>query len=194
MRPGDRVCPRGLIESAASSPEWSTRPALRTGFVVPLWRALRAALGQARPIAYPRSSRKPPIPSGRTRVVHSAAMSVDEAAVAALRSVLAAKPGAVVREGQERMARAVAMAIDQRHHLLAEAGTGTGKSLAYLVPCVGLRRANGDRHRHQEPPEPTRRTRASVPGETSRCALLVLGDQGPPVVRVHGEAGGAFRT
>ena len=63
-------------------------------------------------------------------------MSVDEAAVAALRSVLAAKPGAVVREGQERMTRAVAMAIDQRHHLLAEAGTGTGKSLAYLVPAL----------------------------------------------------------
>jgi ATP-dependent DNA helicase DinG len=63
-------------------------------------------------------------------------MSVDDAAVAALRSVLAAKPEAVVREGQERMTRAVAKAIDERHHLLAEAGTGTGKSLAYLVPAL----------------------------------------------------------
>ena len=34
------------------------------------------------------------------------------------------------------MAEAVAEAIEQRRHLLVEAGTGTGKSLAYLVPAI----------------------------------------------------------
>lgn len=42
----------------------------------------------------------------------------------------------VRREGQERMARAVATALDGGEHLLVEAGTGTGKSLAYLVPAL----------------------------------------------------------
>jgi ATP-dependent DNA helicase DinG len=34
------------------------------------------------------------------------------------------------------MAQAVAAAIDERRHLIVQAGTGTGKSLAYLVPTV----------------------------------------------------------
>ena len=34
------------------------------------------------------------------------------------------------------MAKAVAHAIDAEEHLLVQAGTGTGKSLAYLVPAV----------------------------------------------------------
>nr|WP_231494942.1 ATP-dependent DNA helicase [Cellulomonas sp. KRMCY2] len=40
------------------------------------------------------------------------------------------------RDGQHAMAQAVADAIDAREHLLVQAGTGTGKSLAYLVPAV----------------------------------------------------------
>ena len=40
------------------------------------------------------------------------------------------------REGQISMARAVAEALNNRQFLLAEAGTGVGKSLAYLVPCA----------------------------------------------------------
>ncbi|OYW13629.1 MAG: hypothetical protein B7Z55_16500, partial [Planctomycetales bacterium 12-60-4] len=34
------------------------------------------------------------------------------------------------------MARGVANAIDQGNHLVVEAGTGTGKSYAYLVPAI----------------------------------------------------------
>jgi len=34
------------------------------------------------------------------------------------------------------MAQAVGRAIDEQHHLIVGAGTGTGKSLAYLVPAV----------------------------------------------------------
>jgi ATP-dependent DNA helicase DinG len=57
-------------------------------------------------------------------------------AVTALIDVLAAKPDAVERAGQVRMVEAVARAIETRSHLVVEAGTGTGKSLAYLVPAV----------------------------------------------------------
>jgi ATP-dependent DNA helicase DinG len=40
------------------------------------------------------------------------------------------------REGQVRMADAVMSAFDQKRHLVVEAGTGTGKTLAYLVPAI----------------------------------------------------------
>ncbi|HCE61225.1 MAG TPA: ATP-dependent helicase [Janibacter terrae] len=54
-------------------------------------------------------------------------------------SLLAAAVGGVdgsTRPGQVEMAVAVARAIDTEEHLLVQAGTGTGKSLAYLVPAV----------------------------------------------------------
>ncbi|GAA3701635.1 ATP-dependent DNA helicase [Terrabacter ginsenosidimutans] len=44
--------------------------------------------------------------------------------------------GGAERPGQVEMAKAVAHAIDEGEHLLVQAGTGTGKSLAYLVPAV----------------------------------------------------------
>ena len=40
------------------------------------------------------------------------------------------------REEQLEMSRAVAKAIDAGGHLLVEAGTGVGKSFAYLVPAI----------------------------------------------------------
>jgi ATP-dependent DNA helicase DinG len=40
------------------------------------------------------------------------------------------------REGQDRMADAVRAAIATREHVAVQAGTGTGKSLAYLVPAI----------------------------------------------------------
>ena len=43
--------------------------------------------------------------------------------------------GGSTRDGQVRMANAVAHAIDTGEHLAVQAGTGTGKSLAYLVPA-----------------------------------------------------------
>ena len=45
-------------------------------------------------------------------------------------------PGFVPRAVQQAMATAVAEAIDERHALVAEAGTGTGKTFAYLVPAL----------------------------------------------------------
>lgn len=48
----------------------------------------------------------------------------------------AAFPGYTERTSQIEMATAVAEAIDQRQHVIIEAGTGIGKSLAYLVPAL----------------------------------------------------------
>jgi ATP-dependent DNA helicase DinG len=49
---------------------------------------------------------------------------------------LAAIPGAQAREGQHIMSEAVAAAFESGNHLLVQAGTGTGKSLGYLVPAL----------------------------------------------------------
>src|ERR1700756_3998510 len=44
--------------------------------------------------------------------------------------------GGSERAGQVAMAEAVAHAFDTGEHLAVQAGTGTGKSLAYLVPAL----------------------------------------------------------
>src|SRR5688572_28406841 len=53
-----------------------------------------------------------------------------------LTTVTSALPGAEARSGQQRMAELVAAAIDGGRHLVVQAGTGTGKTLAYLVPAI----------------------------------------------------------
>ncbi len=40
------------------------------------------------------------------------------------------------REGQVRMANEIAAAFEAKKHLIVEAGTGTGKTLAYLIPAI----------------------------------------------------------
>ena len=57
-------------------------------------------------------------------------------ALAALDAALAAVPGSQDRPGQRSMVEAVAIALGSGEHLLVQAGTGTGKSLAYLVPAL----------------------------------------------------------
>ncbi len=55
----------------------------------------------------------------------------------ALRAVTSQLPGGGEdRPGQRAMAEAVASALAERRPLVVQAGTGTGKSLAYLVPAV----------------------------------------------------------
>ena len=53
-----------------------------------------------------------------------------------LAAAVGAVPGGADRPGQRRMAAAVADAAANGEHLLVQAGTGTGKSLAYLVPAL----------------------------------------------------------
>lgn len=49
---------------------------------------------------------------------------------------LARIPGFEKRPQQEEMARAIATALEEEKHLVVEAGTGVGKSLAYLIPAL----------------------------------------------------------
>ncbi len=64
-------------------------------------------------------------------------MSTAGSTTRVLRDVVGALPGGgEARTGQAAMAEAVARAIEESRHLIVEAGTGTGKSLAYLVPAV----------------------------------------------------------
>jgi ATP-dependent DNA helicase DinG len=60
-----------------------------------------------------------------------------ERALALLDTITEDLPGGgESREGQRQMVRAVAAAFSRRQHTVVEAGTGVGKSLAYLVPAV----------------------------------------------------------
>ncbi len=59
-----------------------------------------------------------------------------EKALAALDAALGAVPGSQERAGQRAMVSAVAQALASGEHLLVQAGTGTGKSLGYLVPAL----------------------------------------------------------
>ena len=45
-------------------------------------------------------------------------------------------PAYEFRRGQLQMAQAVEQALEEKRHLIVEAGTGTGKTLAYLVPVI----------------------------------------------------------
>ena len=54
-------------------------------------------------------------------------------------------PAYEVRPQQVRMVELVATAFNEGRHLLVEAGTGVGKSMAYLVPAIFWSKQNGDK-------------------------------------------------
>ncbi len=54
-------------------------------------------------------------------------------------------PGYEYRPQQVEMLRLVAQAFNESQHLLVEAGTGTGKSIAYLLPAACFSAQNGER-------------------------------------------------
>ena len=49
------------------------------------------------------------------------------------------------RKGQYEMARAIEKAFKEKRHLIVEAGTGTGKTLAYLLPALRMAREKQQR-------------------------------------------------
>ncbi|WP_027342439.1 ATP-dependent DNA helicase [Hamadaea tsunoensis] len=53
-----------------------------------------------------------------------------------LNAAVGAVPGGGARPGQQAMTAAIATALETGEHLLVQAGTGTGKSLAYLSPAL----------------------------------------------------------
>jgi ATP-dependent DNA helicase DinG len=60
-----------------------------------------------------------------------------DAVVAALEQVVSELPGGgEARLGQREMADAIRLGIAERKHVAVQAGTGTGKTLAYLVPAI----------------------------------------------------------
>jgi ATP-dependent DNA helicase DinG len=75
---------------------------------------------------------KPGAPPAASRLVLSKAVpGVTELLATAVSGI-----GGAERPGQVTMAEAVQRAIETGEHLAVQAGTGTGKSLAYLVPAV----------------------------------------------------------
>ena len=64
--------------------------------------------------------------------------SVKSLVEAAMAKATGSLPGSEERPSQREMAEAVAASIDERRHLVVQAGTGTGKSLAYMVPALAL--------------------------------------------------------
>lgn len=64
------------------------------------------------------------------------AKATDATNVSALLSIAVSALGGAERSGQIEMAEAVGHAFDNGEHLAVQAGTGTGKSLAYLVPSI----------------------------------------------------------
>ena len=70
-------------------------------------------------------------PTPHSRLARAAREALGEGAVLA-----ANLPGFVPRQAQQNLAIAVADALEDRAVLLAEAGTGTGKTFAYLVPAL----------------------------------------------------------
>lgn len=82
---------------------------------------------------------RPPPVKGRHLPTHEDCSPLDCSLVQAhLRKggTLGTMPGYEERSGQIDMAGAIATAFNAREHLMIEAGTGVGKSLAYLVPAI----------------------------------------------------------
>src|SRR5712671_5452858 len=52
------------------------------------------------------------------------------------KGILSRSPNFEFRPQQQQMAMAVALALENQEHLAVEAGTGVGKSLAYMVPAI----------------------------------------------------------
>jgi ATP-dependent DNA helicase DinG len=80
------------------------------------------------------------------RAARPRAIQVDELAAMLEEGGLFAQsfPGFEYRQQQVEMLRAVASAFNERQHLMVEAGTGTGKSIAYLLPAVTFAALNGE--------------------------------------------------
>jgi ATP-dependent DNA helicase DinG len=86
------------------------------------------------------------VPTGEKQRQAEAASPAREDAGPEVTALLAAAVeaiGGTERTGQVAMAQAVERSIDTGEHLAVQAGTGTGKSLAYLVPAVAHAMATG---------------------------------------------------
>ena len=114
---------------------------------------------------------------------HEDCSRLDEESVAShLRrgGTLGGMPGYEERPGQIDMARSVAHAFNAREHLMIEAGTGVGKSLAYLVPSVLWAWTND--------------TPVIVSTATRNLQSQLIGSDIPRALRVLGDDASRFRV
>ncbi len=123
------------------------RSQARSAFRGGIGQQLAAALGTSEdalgPLFTTEEQDEPPLkPAARPR-----ALDVDELAAMLEEGGLFAQhfPGFEHRPQQVEMLRAVAQALNRGRHLLVEAGTGTGKSIAYLLPAITFAHLNGER-------------------------------------------------
>ncbi|SDH06589.1 ATP-dependent DNA helicase DinG [Alteribacillus persepolensis] len=86
-----------------------------------------------------------PIPPKQTHFQAQGETTFTEAFFSADGTLSGRWAGFEYRQGQEKIADAVSDALENRSHLLLEAGTGIGKSLAYLVPVVQFSKQQGRR-------------------------------------------------
>ena len=93
---------------------------------------------------------------------------------------LGAMPGYEERPGQIDMLKAIVHAFDDRAHLMIEAGTGVGKSLAYLIPSVLWAWTND--------------TPVVVSTATRNLQSQLIGSDIPRALNVLGDDAGRFRV
>jgi DNA polymerase-3 subunit epsilon/ATP-dependent DNA helicase DinG len=149
--------PRAVLQEInrlASGVDWSLAPVFRdverglsrTPFRGGIGQQLAAQLGTREemlgPLFATEQEEEELVPAAQPR-------ALDEDALAAMlgENGLFAQnfPGFEHRPQQVEMLRAIATAFNERQHLMVEAGTGTGKSIAYLLPAVTFARLNGQR-------------------------------------------------
>ncbi len=101
-------------------------------------------------VAWPRASAVrgtvPGVPTGEKQRPAEASGPARKDAGPEVTAMLAAAVegiGGTERSGQVAMAQAVQRSIATGEHLAVQAGTGTGKSLAYLVPAMAHAMATG---------------------------------------------------
>jgi ATP-dependent DNA helicase DinG len=88
--------------------------------------------------------------------------------------------GYEMRKGQNDMLKAIARAYNSREHLMIEAGTGVGKSLAYLIPSIVWSWTND--------------TPVVVSTATRNLQSQLVDSDIPKALAVLGENAGAFKT
>ncbi len=83
------------------------------------------------------------------------------------------------RRGQLEMAEIVEEAFAKHQHALIEAGTGTGKTLAYLSARNSQRTPRSNFHRHEIAPRAALSQGYPVPAKTFRPRFKSRADEGP---------------
>ena len=130
------------ILALAEPTDFSLRPVFAAAEAELLRRGARGGLSFIKPA------------SGPLHDAAAEAETLEGAGLDAAALVSALEPGGLIAEAfpsyelrpqQLAMCQAVAEAISGGHHLMVEAGTGTGKSLAYLLPAVEWARQTGER-------------------------------------------------